>query len=380
MLHFNTLVLFLVSTLCSIQVDAAAAPICTNRIDEYHLPPTEMTHELLKLPNSDMILISQMSNSKLVKVQLGPDGQVTGIEAHSLGGPNAGLHGLSLSTEYPGMIWCTVEYLNQLLLVDPQPQSLEAPPIIHRTIHVAAPGKGPHYIGEYGDFLWATLKESGHALRLNHKDYSANQTLFPTKPSPIFVAQHPTNKDFYVTQDQGSSLLRITSNGTTSQIPIPSQFGSTPVGAISGPHGVWFVLLGSNTTGTGTFGRINDNGQITWFTLKSNQAKGASLLHLAFESGPDPSHPTLWLLASSIVNTNAKDMIIKVQFDETYSTIVSEQASALPTQLSMAHRILAIGGNVWATELSTAILARLSSTPGCVHRNSPNIRTEKDLA
>lgn len=84
---------------------AAPDPAMPRRrsLTEYELPPAAETHEMIKLPGKPMVLVSQMSNSTLVKLQLDPaTEQVTGIQPFPLGAPNERLHGLSVSSRYPG--------------------------------------------------------------------------------------------------------------------------------------------------------------------------------------------------------------------------------------------------------------------------------------
>lgn len=87
------------------------------------------------------------------------------------------------------------------------------------------------------------------------------------------------------------------------------------MGMISGPKGVWFALLGSATEGTGTVGFIGKNGEVAPFKLSSPLGQNATLLHLVFDLNADCNR-SLWLLSSSIVNSKALDMIIKVTFND----------------------------------------------------------------
>ncbi|GAA0436286.1 hypothetical protein [Streptomyces luteireticuli] len=341
---------------------AARRAVCRRTVTEYALPPAAETHEIVKLPGKPVVLVSQMSDSRLVKLRLDPDTEeVVGVGSAALGPSDAMLHGLAVSRRHPGRVWATHEAGNRLLLVDPRPDDLDAPPRVERAIDVPGGGKGPHYVGEFDDELWVTLKGSDQVLAIDHSEPSRFR-LFPAKPHPIFIARHPVGGDFYVSQDQSSSLLRIDpGTGRARQIPVPADRGSTPVGLVAGAGAVWVVLLGTAESGTGTFGRIDERGRFTWFRLKDPAARSAGLLHLAF----DPPHG-LWLLGSSIVSSRASDQIVRVEFDSSYSTVLDEQVAALPTQLCKAHRILALpGGGVLATELTSATVARLAAGPMC---------------
>ncbi|MEU3355098.1 hypothetical protein [Streptomyces sp. NPDC037389] len=326
---------------------------------EYGLPPAEETHEIVKVPDKPMALVSQMSDSHLVKLALDPRTErVTGVKAFALGPKDAMLHGLAVSERHPGRIWATHEGGNRLLLVDPRADGLDAAPRVEREIGIPGGGRGPHYVNEYGDTLWVTLKGSDQVLALDHTRPERFR-LFEAKPHPIFAARHPDSGDFYVSQDSASTVLRIDPrSGRTSQTPIPAERGSTPVGLIGGAGGVWVVLLGTDQAGTGTFGRIDEDGRTTWHRLRAPQGRSASLLHLALGRGREP---VLWLLASSIVSDDARDLIIRVRFDSSWTRIVEEEYVALPTQMCKAHRLLPLANSVLVTELTTATVAQLTA-------------------
>ncbi|WP_165984090.1 hypothetical protein [Streptomyces sp. YIM 98790] len=356
----------------------AADPVeagCRRSLDEYTLPWAEQTHEIVQLADSPVLLISQMEPSALVKVALAEEsGLPHTAHAFPLGAADARAHGLALSRAYPGKVWCTLEGAHRLLLVDPHPRQPDRPPTVLRTLDLPPAARGPHYVGEYGDDLWATCKASGTVLRISHRDPERHR-VYRAEPDPIFIARHPVNGHFYVSQDRSSAILRIDPrSGDTRQFPVPAEAGSTPVGLIAGPEGVWVVLLGTQGEGTGTFGRIAADDTMHWHRLRSPGLTDASLLHLAFGTGGTSStggaggadaRRELWLLASSIINSHAIDMIIHVGFSDGWRQITTESAAALPTQLCKAHRLLVRPGAVHATELSTATLATLRPAPDC---------------
>ncbi|CAO3627444.1 unnamed protein product [Cunninghamella blakesleeana] len=328
-------------------------------IVESDLPKAEQTHEIVAVPKSNVVLISQMSNSVLVKAKVDHRGVIRDLYHFQMGTNTSGLHGLANSKQYPGKIWITLQEENKLLLIDPKPYSLSAKPTILKTILV--PGKtakGPHYIGEYGDDLWVSLKDSFDVLRINHRDTS-NYNVFHGFPHPIFIAEHPINKLFYASEDDSSHIVKIDpKTDKTKQFAIPKEIGATPVGLISGPKGIWFTLLGSRTNGTGTIGYIDEHDKFTFMKLKSPLASTASFLHLAFDVNHLENH-TLWLLASSINYPNALNMLIKVTFDDQWKTILTEDITVIPTQYSAVHRILPTKTNIFVTELSTSKLFSL---------------------
>ncbi|CAO3567555.1 unnamed protein product [Mortierella alpina] len=320
---------------------------------ENHLPVAEQTHEVVKIPGTDMVLISQMSNSVLLKAQVDKHGLVKNVKAFSIGNSTSALHGLANSEVYPGKVWLTLQKDNMLILIDPKVGGTDATPQVEKEIAVPSPGLGPHYVGEYGNELWVSLQDGSQVLRINHADPS-DYSVYKGRPRPIFVAKHPINKMFYTGEDNSASIMKIDpKSGKTTQFNISSSAGETPVGMISGPKGIWFTLLGTPTQGTGTIGHIHADDTITYHKLTSPRGKDAALLHLAFDLNRDKSH-VLWLLSSSIINANALDMIIKVTFDPKWKNILSEEVTVMPSQHSKAHRILITENNVFATQLSTS--------------------------
>jgi hypothetical protein len=360
----QVILFFLITTTVGFDVQPMAntATHCSAIVKESNLPPAVQTHEIVMTAGQHVILISQMSNSVLVKANL-DQGSINEVAAYQIGKNTSGLHGLALSRYYPGKVWVTLENENALVLIDPAEQAISLPPTIIKSVQVPSPGLGPHYVGEYGNDLWASLKGSNHVLRISHVD-PLDYDLFPGVPKPIFVALHPLNGLFYSSQDASSKILKIDSAAkTTSLLSIPSSVGVTPVGLISGPKGVWFVLVGNSTQGSGTLGFIDQNDNFTYFKLKSPAAQKASLLHLAFDPKITKVN-ALWLLATSLLNPASTDMLIRLTFDSAWQTILTEETIALPTQKCAAHRVLALRNRLFVTELSASKLAVVASK-GC---------------
>ncbi|KAF9085534.1 hypothetical protein BGX27_003434 [Mortierella sp. AM989] len=351
------LFLLIQSSFAAVNISAAPADRTLSRyVIENQLPIAVQTHEVVKVPTTDVVLISQMSNSVLLKARVDDRGAVLELFAFQIQTNNSGLHGLTNSQAFPGMVWLTLQRDNMLVLIDPQVDSIQAAPKVLKEIPVpGATSKGPHYIGEYGDELWVSLQDSSHVLRINYNNPSI-YSIYPGVEHPVFVAQHPINKMYYTSQDKSSSVMRINpKTGKTKQLKIPAKIGQTPVGMIGGPLGIWFTLLGTPTQGTGTIGHIGANNKIVYHKLTSPLGKDAALLHLAFDLDATENY-TLWLLSSSIINENALDMIIKVTFDAQWRNIKSEDVLVLPTQKAKAHRLLLTPTNVFATELATSKL------------------------
>lgn len=271
-------------------------------VSEYPLPAASMTHELAEISGQNMLVVSQMDNSTLLKVAIDPpSGRPQAVAAFQIGSMMGGLHGLVASKAYPGQIWCTFQFDNKLARVDPG-EGLETAPVVVQEIPIPAPGRGPHGIIEEGPNVWTTLKDSAHVLRVNHTN-PADYTLCPAERKPIFVARHAKSGNFYASQDQSSQILCMDERGDcVSKTPIPATEGSTPVGLVAGPDGnIWFTLLNA----PGTFGRIGPKGDYTWFHLATPLGKAAALLHLNFDPHPPGPLPRLFLLGSSIVNPGA---------------------------------------------------------------------------
>lgn len=333
----------------------------TGRITEHKVHEARQTHEIVQLQGLPVLVLSQMMPSTLVKIGLDTrTQQITETCAFPIHEPDSMLHGLATSTRYPGHIWATLQGANLLLLIDPG-IDLAAAPMIVRTIPVPAGGRGPHYVGEYGDLLCVSLKDSNQVLNISHIDES-DYTLYDALPQPVFVAVHPESGEIYASQDKSSSILRINREaGTATQIGIPPERGDTPVGLIPGPLGVWFVLLGSPPSGAGTFGRIGADGEIDWYKLTSHEGEKIGLLHLAFDP-PRSEARGVWLLSSSIGSPDVLDALIRVTFDDEYTNLESQSVSILPTQTCMAHRVLPLhtSSGVVVTEMTTSTVAQLT--------------------
>ncbi|KAG0274632.1 hypothetical protein BGZ95_009592 [Linnemannia exigua] len=318
-MHFDKRLLPLLLSLLLAQCIAAAISVipvpsarsASRYVIENQLPIANQTHEVIRVDKSNVVLISQMSNSVLLKARVDTRGVIQEIGAFQIGEASSALHGLAPSKRYPGKVWLTLQKSNKLVLIDPIVAFIKMPPMVLKEIDVPAPGLGPHYVGEYEDELWSTLQDSSDVLRINYNN-PKNYTIYKGLPRPIFIAQHPINKQFYTGEDNSASIMKIEpTTGKTTQLPVDPSAGATPVGLISGPKGLWFTLLGSSTKGTGTFGHIREDDTITYHTLTSTLE---------------------------------------------WKNIKSEDIVVTPTQLNKAHRILITPTNVFATELASSKL------------------------
>lgn len=339
-------------------------------VAEYPLPGASQTHELVS-PAPGLLLISQQTNGCIVKAALDPaTGRPLSAVASVVGSSWSGLHGLSLSTAYPGMVWATVQFESALLLLDPVAGDPKAPPRVLRRIPIPAPAAGPHVVIEHGHLLWVSCKDSGHVVSISHVD-PAVSAVYPTSPRPIFVAVHPKSGDVYASLDQSSRIFRLHAfSGQSTELAIDPALGTTPVGLVAGPDGnVWFVLLGGKSGGTGAFARIEADGTVTPFRLRGMLGQSAALIHLAFGEVTGQGPAPLYLLGSTMGSMMALDAVHVVTFEPGYDRIAALQTVAMATPMSMTHRVLPMGGSVFVTAMVCA-LTHLTPSNSVVDQNS----------
>jgi virginiamycin B lyase len=340
--------------------DSAPQVALSKVVLEYPLPAAGQTHEMVAL-GDDLLLLSQQTDSSLVKVALDPaTGRPRAAAKFTVDSPFAGLHGLCVSRAYPGKVWATLQFDSALVLIDPGADDVDRQPEILQRIPLPSPVRGPHGVIEHGGNLWTSCKDSSHVVRVNHRE-PADLSIYPCSPRPIFVAVHPTSGDVYASLDNSSRIWHLNkASGSSDEIEIPADRGKTPVGLIAGPDGnVWFVLLSGSSGGTGTFGRISGDGEITWFHLTSMLGATAGLIHLAFDPR-DRTGSRLWLLGSSMASMMALNAVFSVRLGDDGARIATQTTTALATQHSMTHRILVHRGGVFVTELGISTLALLT--------------------
>lgn len=333
---------------------------------EYPLPASVQTHEILAVSDK-LLLITQQTDGSFVKVALDNNGQPTGSRKYTATNPWSGLHGLALgsgsgSNSSTSTVWATVQFDNAILQIDVNGDDINAQPRVINTIPIPSPAFGPHGVLENNGNLWIACKDSSHVVRISINN-PADHQVWAVSGRPIFVAVHPTSGDVFSGLDTSSKIWHYKNDGGKGEeIAIPPEKGTTPVGLIAGPDGnAWVVLLGNATTGTGTFGRINKDASIDWFTLSSAIGKTAPLIHLAF--GQDPN--TFWLLGSSTVCADCINAVFTVRIEDgTAGTakprIAIQNTIMLPTQRSWTHRMILHGGSLYITELTTSTLAHVS--------------------
>ncbi|KAE8141723.1 hypothetical protein BDV38DRAFT_279071 [Aspergillus pseudotamarii] len=344
--------------------------LVSRRVTEYLMPATTETHEFARVPNTNFVLLTQMSDSELIKIELDPTTEEP-IAYHSFPmGKNSSsqLHGVWPSTIYPGMMWLSLQADNKLLLVDPG-QDLSTTPSIVQTIDIPAPGNGPHCVFEIGNRVWAGLKVASEQTGQYYVfsadvSNSTDQKLYQCLNSPVFIKEEPTTGLIYVTQDNDSSIMRINvTSGETTQLPIPPSVGNNAVGmttAYGAMSGVWFTLAGNATGGTGTFGHIGSSGEMEFFKLQHPLlGTNSGLLHIA-DASTEAGGPALWLLSTSLLSTHSPDALIRVNFDAAITSISGEEYISMPTQNAKVHRVLPLDATVLVSELNTFTLAQLT--------------------
>ncbi|KAJ5221041.1 uncharacterized protein N7469_009928 [Penicillium citrinum] len=344
--------------------------LVSRRVTEYQMPVATETHEFARVPDTNLVLLTQMSDSKLLKIELDSETeQPLALHSFPMGqNSSSQLHGVWPSTVYPGKMWLSLQGDNKLLLIDPG-KELSTTPSILKTIDIPKPGNGPHCVFEIGNRVWAGLKV---ASKQNGKYYVfsadvhniTDHKMYRAVNSPVFIKEDPTTGLIYVTQDNDSSIMRINvTSSETKQMHVPPGVGNNAVGMISAKGamgGVWFTLAGNATGGTGTFGHIGHNGKMNFFTLKHPLlGVNAGLLHIADASTKDGG-PALWLLSTSLLSTNSPDALIRVTFDSDIQAITGEEYISMPTQNAKVHRILPLDSTVFVSELYTFTLAQVT--------------------
>ena len=94
-------------------------------LKELRLPRAKETHEICYEPITKSVFISQMSSGVLVRLPMDANGLlVDDQDAWRVGEPGeaglglSGIHNISLSTRHPGCLWISLQYANELILVD----------------------------------------------------------------------------------------------------------------------------------------------------------------------------------------------------------------------------------------------------------------------
>mmetsp|Transcript_64808 Transcript_64808/g.128113 ORF Transcript_64808/g.128113 Transcript_64808/m.128113 type:complete len:591 (-) Transcript_64808:189-1961(-) len=147
----------------------------TVHIKEIKLPRADQTHEICFEPETQCVFVTQMSNSVLVRIPIDGNGYLVDDQDAWMIGPTdekgeglCGMHNVSLSTKHPGCLWISLQYSNQLMLLDVKPPNcMKVKQLINVPTWYDEPtgGRrhcvgGPHCIREdpqTGD-IWVALK------------------------------------------------------------------------------------------------------------------------------------------------------------------------------------------------------------------------------
>lgn len=353
--------LFLLSRFHVCAATVGSSPV--KSVVEYPLPAAAETHEIVAV-SDNLLLISQQTDGSLVKVSLDSNGKPTGSRKYTLTNQWSGLHGLTIGGNSSSpIIWATVQFDNAILQIDPNGDDINSPPKVTKTIPIPSPASGPHGLLYNNGTLWAACKDSSHVVKINIDNPDDHQ-VWAVSRRPIFVAVHPTSGDIYSGLDLSSKIWHYKNDGSAGEeIAVPADKGSIPVGTLAGPDGnVWVGLLGNSTTGTGTFGRINADASIDWFTMSSSAGSTAGIIHIAFAQEPSQ----FWLLGSSTVCASCINAVFTVKIADDSATgtaaprIDVQNSIVLPTQYSWTHRIIFHNGGLYITELTTSTLAHIS--------------------
>jgi virginiamycin B lyase len=139
------------ATVRSQNTQNATTTLVSRRLTEFLMPVATEKHELGRVTTSNFVLLSQMLDSKLIKIELDlTTEEPIALQPFRMGeSSNSGLHGVWPSSVYLGKMWLTLQSDNKLMLVDPG--NLSTAPSIIKTIETPKPGNAPHCISEIGN-------------------------------------------------------------------------------------------------------------------------------------------------------------------------------------------------------------------------------------
>jgi len=382
-------------------------------IKEIKLPRATQTHEVCYEPSTRCVFVSQMSNSTLVRIPVDERGVlVDDQDAWRMGECDAatgagisGLHNISPSKAHPGCLWMTLQYANELLLVDVRGehplrirQVLKVPtlctdPATGETQRVG----GPHCMREcpISGELWVGLKGSlkdtpcrsrGRGGRSSCCDPDANETnmaelarrghdtplpdgwavwrvapseydpsakggqgkggrLYPCLTSPPML-DFDSLGNVYVPQDGVDTVLYIDrESGESKQLTVPfPASGATP--RVTGPA---IATAPDGSVWMTLLGSYNS-------LVRIDPRRGHTRELYAF--GGPPWCKTIRLihlafgsggrgnfiyaLASDLLEDEAVDAVVVLRMDESWTRCLGRRVIPLPTQDCSCHRIAVV--------------------------------------
>lgn len=336
------------------------------RVVEHSLPPALQTHELIYVAGSSEegvsghVLITQMEEGRLLKARVGMDGALLpGMhtatfepEGSVVEGrhPFVGLHGLAPSSK-PGKIWATLQYINEVCLVDVETLRVERAISCPRTLADGrGPIGGPHAVRESGGRLHVCLKggasichgdavgeaeeASAHGLwRVDLTEDLAPRdegTVFESPPTPV-MCDVTADGDCWVACDASPSLFRVPAQAASTmdcvyhQLPFNyAKLRMTGPGLVVGPDGrPWFCILNGN----GIVGRVSCCGELQIFELHKTFNPHQRLCHISFDR-----EGVLHAISSDLLDKRALNTLIRVQFDASFSSVIAQHEIAFPSQ------------------------------------------------
>ena len=370
---------------------------------DHTLPAALQTHEMLFLPDQPqdpsgaaggtgvgVVLISQMEEGRLLRCDVGPDGVLKAqfdtatfeppSAADGSGLPFVGLHGLACASA-PGKAWVTLQYLNQVCLIDVKTMKVEVSIKCPRSLADGrGPIGGPHCARECHGHLYVCMKggasichasgeeagmaqEAGaHALWRVKLDGQLEPVddgiVFEAPPTPVMCDVTPDG-DCWVACDASPTLFRVPAGAKTGddcvyhQLPFHyAQLRQTGPGIVVGPDGrPWFCILNGN----GIIGRVSPEGELQMFELHQTFNRHQRLCHLSWDA-----HGVLYAISSDLVDKKALNTLIRLKFDATFTHVIAQHEIAFPSQHTCVHRIMHLD----AAERPSVLVSELSDLAG----------------
>lgn len=358
---------------------------------QYAVPGAVQTHELAIAPSSKkghhQVLVSQYTNSQLVQMTCNDVGKCSEAVAFIIRDQWSGLHGLDVNGYIEGkwgaQIVFTLQNENSIGLLNVSSAPGLSPefyePIIDWTVSLNVGAlAGPHRTLTLDGDVYGGCKTSNDIVKIpnlykkrggkwttrNVKKrelvvYPAQSSLGAPRQGPIFLeaAVRADGKKFvYGSLEEQGYLVRIdptkkpSDDGAIKFINVKDLRCPVPIGLINGLESkaeIWFSCGVEDGQGTGTFGRVIDEGDdpknITIWQTDSVFSRQAAYLHLAWTAGTLDGFPQLALLSSSILGGDSMDGLTTVTFSKDFAQIRKNSYMSTLRQGAMNHRVVVVG-------------------------------------